>query len=85
MVTSTCVMLQQNLKKHHTSCVSCCCSGTVFHKALYFCHNAEIMVNMEDKQIVYVLGAFKKIHGFFQFLLISIYNEFIFQHDLRHG
>ena len=33
---------------------------------------------------VYIRGAFKKYAEFFNFLLISIYNEFIFQHNLRH-
>ena len=32
-----------------------------------------------------VRGAFKKYAEFFNFLLISIYNEFIFQDNFHHG
>ena len=45
-------------------------------------HVFEVVIRDEYKQ--YTRGI-QKIVKFFNFLLISIYNKFIFQHNLRQG
>ena len=48
-----------------------------------------LWARMENLSSLYsrahVRGALKKYAEFFNFFLISIYNEFTFQHNLRHG